>query len=55
MKNTIKITKEEIIKINRSASREAELEFDLRVNRHRIDRNKKKYYRKEKHKSNYHK
>lgn len=53
MKNTLKLTKEEILRINRSASREAELEFGLRVNRHRVHRNKKKYYRKEKHKSNH--
>jgi hypothetical protein len=53
MKNTLKITKEEILRMNKSASRDAELVFGLRINRHRIHKNKKRYTRKEKHKGNY--
>ena len=53
MKNTLKISKEEILRMNKSASRDAELEFGLRINRHRIHKNKKAYTRKEKHKGNY--
>ena len=53
MKNRLKIPKEEILRMNKSASRDAELEFGLRINRHRIHKNKKAYTRKEKHKGNY--
>jgi hypothetical protein len=46
------ITKEQVLTIERAARREAEIEFGLRVNRHRVHKSKKTYNRQESKKIN---
>jgi hypothetical protein len=47
----IKISEEEMRRINRKANREAEIENGSNFNRHRVHKNKKAYSRKEKYNS----
>ena len=47
MKAKTKITKEQMLKIERAARREAEIEFGLRVNHHKVHKSKKAYNRQE--------
>ena len=49
MKNLkpIKITKEQILTMERATSRNIELENNLRINHHRVHKNKKAYSRQE--------
>lgn len=42
----MKITKEQILKIERSISRKIEIENGLRINHHRVQKSKKTYSRK---------
>lgn len=48
----MKISKEQILKMDRKASRDIELENNLRMNHHKVHRSKKAYTRKKKHKNN---
>lgn len=47
----MKISKEQIYKMEAAARREADIEFNLNFNRHRVHRSKKTYTRKKKHKN----
>lgn len=47
MKAKTKITKEQMLKIDRAARREAEIEFGLRINHHKVHKSKKSYNRQE--------
>lgn len=53
MKNKQRITKEEILRIERSVSRDMELSSGLRQCHHRVHRSAKTYTRKNKHKEQY--
>ena len=55
MGKEMKITEKELLRINRSASRDAEIEFGLRIPTHKVHKSKKSYNRKDKHrgKTNY--
>lgn len=48
----MKISKEQILKMDRKASRDIELENNLRMSHHKVHRSKKTYTRKKKHKNN---
>jgi hypothetical protein len=48
----MKITKEQILKMDRKASRDFELENNLRASHHKVHKSKKTYTRKPKHKKN---
>lgn len=47
MKAKTKITKDDFLKIERAARREAEIEFGLRINHKRVHKSKKAYNRQE--------
>lgn len=47
MKAKTKITKEQILVIERAARRTVEIEFGLRVNHHKVHKSKKSYNRQE--------
>ena len=53
MKNKQRISKEEILKIERSVSRDMEIASGMRQCHHRVHRSAKTYTRKEKHKTQY--
>jgi hypothetical protein len=46
MAKDLKISKEQILKIEAAARREADIEFGLNFNRHRVHKSKKLYSRK---------
>ena len=48
----MKISKEQILKMDRKASRDIELENNLRMAHHKVHKSKKNYTRKKKHKNN---
>lgn len=47
MKSKTKITKDDMLKIERIARREVEIEFNLRINYNKVHKSKKAYNRQE--------